>query len=201
MKYLFAILLLPLISQAVLGQERDIELVVSVIDQQSCSAGPNTDNLQLALGLRYTNVGKRKLILYRGNRIFYQAFVNRIDGDATRRLEFRTSHASFYDQEPEKLDASVPGHVFTSLSPGASYATRQKIIVPIAKEGGGRFNVSIGPGKHLLNLAVSTWYESRKLGEALRERWRGRGFLVTEPLISNAVGFSTGDQPALTSCR
>ena len=201
MKYLFALLSLLLISQAVYGQDRDLGLTIGVIDQQSCSTGRNTDNLQMALRLRYTNVGKRKVILYRGTRIFYQAFVSRMEGTTARQLEFRTSHAAYEQKQFEKIDANVPGHVFISLSPGASYETRQGIIVPIARDGGGRFNVSIGPGEHLLNLAVSTWYESRKLGEGLRERWRGRGFLVTEPLISNSIGFSVSAQPAVTACR
>jgi len=201
MRYLFAILSLSFISQTAVGQDRYVQLNISVLGQQSCSTNSNTDVLQLALRLRYTNVGKRKLILYKGNRIFYQVFVSRLGESAARRHEFRTSHAAFYDKQPEKIDSNSPGSAFTILAPGTSYETKQSILVPIAKGGEGRVNVSIGPGEHQLNLVVSTWYESRHLGESLRERWRGRGFLWTEPLITNSVGFVVNTQPATTVCR
>lgn len=201
MKYLFAILSLSFISQAALGQERDVRLDVSILDQQACSSNSNTDVLQLMLRLRYTNVGKQKLILYKGNRIFYQVFVSRTEATTARRLAYRTSHAAYYDKQLEKIDTNAPGSVFTTLSPGTWHETKQTIIVPVAKNGAGRVNVSLGAGEHLLSLTISTWYESRKLGESLRERWRGRGFLWIEPLISNAVGFEVNDQPAVIACR
>lgn len=200
MKYFFATLLLLAGSIAAFGQDREVEFNVSILEQQSCSANSITDILRLVIRLRYVNVSKRKLILYRGNRIFYQAIISRMDETAIRRQEFRTSHAAYYDKQPEKIESKSPDSLFTILPPGASHDIRQTITVPLTKEGVGHVNVSIGAGEHLLNMVVSTWYESRKLGESLRERWRSKGVLLTDPLISNSVGFVVKAQDALPRC-
>ena len=201
MKYLFAIYPLLCISQVTLGQDRKVQLNIAVIERHSCATRPNRDLLALTLQLRYTNVGKEKLILYKGVRIFYQALVSRVDETLARKLEFRTSHAGYDDRNPEKLDTGSPGSMFTTLAPGATYETMKTIFVMVDRSGGARVNVAIGPGSHLVNLMVSTWYESRRLAELLRERWRGRGFLWTEPLTSNSVQFEVDDRVPEAVCR
>lgn len=201
MKVIIAILALSFFAPAAAGQHRDLQLTLAIIEQESCVNGPQTDLLKLALRLRYTNVGKQKLILYRGNRIFYQAFVSRADATSPRSLEFRTSHAGYLDSQPEKIDTSTPGSAFITLSPGAAYETRQSVAIPVAAQGAGRVNVNIAAGEHLLSMTVSTWYESRKLAEGLRARWRERGFLLSEPLSSSAVRFVVGTGRASVACR
>jgi hypothetical protein len=184
------------------GQERELELTVSIRGQQSCMVSANLDSLRLTLRLRYTNVGRRKLILYKGNRLFFQIFISRGQaGVEARSSELRTTHSRFFDEQPEKIVASAPGSVFTTLSPGASYETEQLISVPVARDGVGRFNVSIGAGEHLLNVAASTWYESKKLADDLRERWRTNGYLWTDPLLSNGVAFVVDENRSAAACR
>jgi hypothetical protein len=181
------------------GQESDLQLTASISEQTTCAVNKSVDALRLTLQLRYTNAGRRKLILYKGNRLFFQIFISRSSQQAAARsYELRTTHSRYFDEQPEKIVASAPGSVFTTLSPGDSYESRQLISIPVAREGEGRFNVSIAAGEHILNVTASTWYESRKLGEDLRERWRKRGFLWTDPLASNAVAFVVdGNRPAV----
>lgn len=184
------------------GQERDLRLTATITGQQSCAVSASVDALRLNLQLRYTNVGKEKLILYKGNRLFFQIFIGRGGADAaTRRSELRTTHSRYFDEQPEKIVASAPGSVFTTLSPGDSYETKQVISVPVARDGEGLFNVSIAAGEHLLNVAASTWYESKKLAEDLRARWRTHGFLWTDPLISNEVAFVVDKKYSTAACQ
>ena len=210
MKALYArlaclLLLTPFSSLAVPGQQRDLQLTASVIAQQSCAVSEKMDALRLTLQLRYTNAGKEKLILYKGNRLFFQIYINRGGEDvaaaAAGRLELRTTHSRYFDEQPEKIAAPSPTGVFTTLSPGASYEIKQIISVPVARDGEGRYNVSIGAGEHILSLTTSTWYESRKLAEDLRERWHARGFLWTEPLASNSVAFTIGKERSNLACQ
>jgi hypothetical protein len=184
------------------AQERDLQLTASIAGQSTCTVSQTVDALRLTLQLRYTNVGKQKLILYKGNRLFFQIFISRgSDEAAARRNELRTTHSRYFDEQPEKIVASAPGSVFTTLSPGASYETRQLISIPVARSGEGRFNVSVPAGEHVLNIATSTWYESKKLADDLRERWRTRGYLWTDPLGSNTVAFVIDKNRPAAACQ
>lgn len=184
------------------GQERDLQFTANILGQRSCAVSAGIDALELTLQLRYTNTGRQKLILYKGNRLFYQVFISRnLEEAAARKHELRTSHSRFFDEQPEKIKDTSPGSVFAILSPGASYETKQVVSVPVAREGSGQVNSKIAAGEHTLFLVVSTWYESKKLADELRERWRARGFLWTETLASNSVGFRVDNQRAATGCR
>jgi hypothetical protein len=184
------------------GQERDLQLTANIISQQACALNAKLDALQLTLQLRYTNTGNRKLILYKGFRIFYQAFISRSQEEAAaQKYELRTTHARFYDEQPEKIEGAVPGNAFTVLSPGSAYETKQIFVVPVAREGEPAVNVSIAAGEHTLYLSVSTWYESKKLADSLRERWRARGFLWTDTLASKFVNFNVQNQRPATTCQ
>jgi hypothetical protein len=193
------ILLSPFDRPIAFGQERSLQLTASIAKQQLCSISENFDTLRLTLLLRYTNTSKEKLILYKGNRLFFQVFISRKGESAAPGTSvLRATHARYFDQEPEKIAAAAPGSAFTTLSPGGAYETRQVFSVVVARDGRSRFNVSLDAGEHTLNLATSTWYESKKLADELRERWRGRGFLWTDPVGSNTVPFTVGQgRPAL----
>lgn len=185
------ILLLLLTCAASLGQENSLQLTTSIAGQRYCTVNESVDALQLTLLLKYTNTGSGKLILYKGNRLFYQTFISRSGEEAAaRRNELRTTHSRYFDEQPEKIVNPSPGSVFTILSPGASYETRQLVSVPVARNGQGLYNVSIAAGEHVLSVTASTWYESKKTAENLRERWRSRGFLWTDPLASNSITLS-----------
>lgn len=187
---------------AVFGQESGLRLSASVTGQRRCALGESVDALQLTLQLKYTNAGGRKLILYKGNRLFYQIFISRAgEGPAARRSALRTTHARYFDEQPEKIIGPSPGSAFVTLSPGASYETRQVVSVPVARAGEGLYNVAIAAGEHSLNVTASTWYESKKLAEDLRERWRSRGFLWTDPVASNAAAFTVGLNEPAAVCR
>jgi hypothetical protein len=194
--------LLLISASSAFTQERDLQLTASVINQQSCMVNASTDVLQLTLHLRYTNTGSRKLILYKGHRLFYQVFISRSKEEAAaRKYEIRTSHARYYDEQPEKINHPSPSSVFAILSPGASYETKQTIAVTIAREGSSKFNTSILPGEHVLHLTASTWYESRKLAEELRERWQRIGYLWSDPVGSSFAGFVIDNRRPAVACH
>lgn len=194
-------LLLLFTCATVIGQENNLQLTTSITGQRYCAVNANVDALQLTLQLKYTNTGSRKLILYKGNRLFYQTFVSRSGEEAARRNEMRTTHSRYFDEQPEKIASSSPGSVFTTLSPGASYVTQQVISLPVARDGKGLYNVSIPAGEHVLTVTASTWYESKKLGGDLRERWQSRGFLWTDPLASNSISFIVDKNPPTVDCQ
>jgi hypothetical protein len=195
--------LLMLNYHSTFGQEqRGLRLTASVIGQQSCRASESRDVLHLTVRLRYTNVGAKKLILYKGNRLFYQVYISRSREEAaSKKYELHTTHARYFDEQQEKINAAQPSGVFTLLPPGASYETKQVIAVTVARGESGKTNASIAAGEHVLYLVASTWYESRKLAEELRERWQRSGFLWAEPVGSNLVGFVVDDSRPAIACQ
>jgi hypothetical protein len=196
------LLLLTFNFPTVFAQEENLRLTTSITSQRYCAVNTNVDALQLSLQLKYTNTGSRKLILYKGNRLFYQIFVSRSGEEAAaRKNELRTTHSRYFDEQPEKIAGSSPGSVFTTLSPGASYETKLVVSLPIARDGKGLYNVSLGAGEHILSVTTSTWYESKKIADQMRERWRTRGFLWTDPLASSSVGFNVDRNPPAVACQ
>jgi len=183
-------------------QTRDLQLAASISRQEQCTSRSDSDILRLTLRLRYANVGRQKLILYKGNRRFFQVFISRSGPEAgSSGNELRSTHARYFDEKLERMATPTPGSAFTILSPGSSYETTELISVQIARDRDARFNVSIGPGEHLLHVVSSTWYESRKLAEDLRQRWRTRGLLWTEPITSNGVAFVVGKNRPAVDCQ
>jgi len=189
-----------------LGQQpppakRPLRLTAQILGQQYCAVSEEMDALRLRLRLQYANVGDEKLILYRGKNLFYQTSVSRSAADAAiRRHEAFMSSAWYFDELPEKIEQPAPGRAFVILTPGAFYETEQTVAVPVMRqrtEGVG----AIAAGDHVLQVTVSTWYESKALAQNLRERWMRSGFLWFEPVTSAPVGFSVTEQRAAPSCR
>lgn len=184
------------------AQGRDLQLTARIAGARYCAVSSEVDALQMTLRLRYTNTGNQKLILYKGNKLFYQIFVSRnIEDAAARRYETRTTHSRYYDQQPEKIDDAHPGSVFTILAPGASYEAEQVITLPVARDEAEAKRDVLFAGDHVLQVIVSTWYESKKLAQSLRQRWQRRGFLWTEMLDAQAVSFRIDKNRSAVVCQ
>ena len=182
-------------------EERNLELTVSILEERYCVVSEDLNSLQMTLHLRYTNTGGQKIILYRGVKLFYQIFVSRTAEDAAaRRYETRTTHSRYYDQLPERIDAPTSSNVFTILPPGASYETEQTTYLPVSRVDKPVGN-SITAGEHVLQVWVSTWYESKKLAQSLRERWQHRGFLWADALGTKPVSFRVEKNPTAVVCQ
>ena len=189
--------ILLLLCASVFGQGRDLQLTTRIATERYCAVSAGVDALHITLRLRYTNTGNRKLILYKGNRLFYQIIVGHsVEDIEARRYETRTtaSHAA-------TTGHSHPGNVFTILSPGASYETEQVIALPIARDDGKSARDTLFEGKHVLQTVVSTWYESKTLAQTLRERWQRRGFLWTDMLIAPATSFNIDRNRSAVVCQ
>jgi hypothetical protein len=179
--------------------ENSLKLTAEVVKLSSCAGSSGVDFLHVRVRLRYRNAGASKLIVYRGGNLFFQVLVGADDGgsQAGTLYELKTTSARYATREPEKVDAPAPNRDFALLRPGASFETEVSVTLPVTRAGAPRAVGAIAPGRHVLRLSVSTWYESREMGERLRERWRRHGYLWTAPVGAAPVGFETdGPRPA-----
>jgi hypothetical protein len=175
-----------------------LALEAEVVGRQYC-AGNTLNILQLRIRLRYRNAGGQKLILYRGKNLFYQT---RIRGEAAGKpYEVVVLNSRYNDAQAESVNGRRPGAAFVALSPGEVYATEMVVGVGVSPGAGVRAVNSISPGEHTLQVVTSTWYESRKLGEELRGRWRGEGLLWLDPVATQPLRFTAAREAPASACR
>lgn len=202
MKTLYvAFLLLLLAEPRAGGAEPDdmqpLRLTAEVVGSRYC-VGAGVGILQLTVRLRYRNAGSRKLIVYRGKNLFYQT---RIRGGEGKGYEVLVTNSRFNDAEPESLGERKPGSAFVTLRPGATYETTIAVGVGVTPDGSDRAANTIKPGAHTLQVVASSWYESRRLAEELRERWRDSGLLWIDPAHTQPLAFEAQQQSPPARCR
>lgn len=172
-----------------------LRLTAEVVGSRYC-AGDRLNILQLSVRLRYRNVGNEKVIVYRGKNLFYQT---RIRGGAGKPYEVIVTNSRYNDAEVEALGERKPGGAFVTLRPGGEYETVIAVGVGVAH--GERVANTIAAGAHTLQVITSSWYESRRLAEQLRERWRGSGLLWIDPLAAQPINFDAGLEAPAAPCR
>ena len=179
--------------------QKQLELTAEIIEQSYCSIGEQT-SLQLRLKLRYTNLSSQRLIVYNGHDLFFQTKI-RPDEAAKSSSEVLLLNMRYFDEEFERIDAGSPGRVFVKLVPGASFERELMTGVGVADNSAPPSDTTVKPGRHILQLIVSTWYQSPKLAEKLRQQWQRQGLLWSQPLYSVPLKL-TIDKPLTTSpCR
>ena len=175
-----------------------LKLTAELVGRRWC-AGERMHILQLSVRLRYQNDGGQKLIVYRGKNFFYQTRIR--GGAGAEQYEVVVLNSRFNDAQAEALGGRSPGGAFVTLPPGGVYETTVVIGVGVAPFGAGRGANAIRPGEHTLQVVASTWYESRKLGEELRARWRGAGLLWLDPVATQPLTFNAGQDAPAPDCR
>jgi len=179
--------------------EHALKVVAEVVEQQYCVGAGGVDFLHTRLLLRYANAGGRRLIVYRGGNLFYQVVVYSA-GEWAPRYELRTTSARYATREPEPVDTARPNGDFVTLAPGGEFKTEVSVTLPVTPAGAARVQNTVGAGEHALWLRVSTWYESKPLGEKLRQRWARTGHLWTTPVSTNPLRFDTESLRSARAC-
>jgi len=212
MKSLFALLIfswLPcsghakVIGAQVKSNAPPLVLTAKILGQYSCRVNQNLGNLELRVQLQFTNVGEKKLILYKGHDLFYQTRIRRVaSGGATSdAYEVSLLNSRYFDEQPEKIDQPTPGKVFTIIQPGATFETEVRIGVAVVGSNINRGNHALKEGEHSLQLIVSTWYKSKSLAQKMRQLWQRKGLLWFEPVVSTPVNFRAENPESQFTCR
>jgi hypothetical protein len=175
-------------------------ITASILSQQySCASGTGMTTLQLRLRLRYTNAGNPKLIVYRGEDLFYQAKIRSVvQSEEARPYEIDVLNARYLEVENEPVEQSAPGKLFVTLQPGASFEMETMVGVGVVGRSDPRDRHAIREGEHTLQLVVATWYRSPALAMKLRQQWQRKGYLWSSTIASSPITFrAERPQPAL----
>lgn len=202
-----AILLLVFNPPSVSGMQRSAEapplqLTSKIVGQRYCVGSADIDFLHLKLQLRFTNVGNGKLILYKGSNLYFKVLVNsNPDRPSAAPYELKTTTARYLSGDAENVDKPAPSRDFIVLSPSSVFDTEINVSLPVVPNAHAPINGTITPGEHLLRITCGAWYESKRLGERLRERWRQKGLLWLDNVDAAPVKFSSREQGLLESCQ
>ena len=180
--------------------QKQLELTSEIIEQSYCSIDQKT-SLQLRLKLRYTNVSSQRLIVYNGHDLFFQTKIRSAQAAGAPLAEVLLLNMRYFDEEFERIDARTPGRVFVKLAPGASFERELMTGVGVTDNPAPASDTTVKPGPQILQLIVSTWYQSTKLADKLRQQWQREGLLWSQPLYSVPLKLMI-DKPSTTSpCR
>ncbi len=166
-------LLLSFHHTAVFGQENNLQLTAGITGQRYCTVNASVDALQLTLQLRYTNTGSRKLILYKGNRLFFQIFISRGGEEAAaRKNELRTTHSRYFDEQPEKIAASSAGQRLHHSLSRSFIRNQTNHLAACGARWQGTFQCLDTCGRACPERGGFNMVRIQKTGGDLRERWR-----------------------------
>lgn len=180
--------------------QKQLELTINIVEQSYCSIDQKT-SLQLRLKLRYTNLGPQRLIVYNGHDFFFQTKIRPENSAATPASGVLLLNMRYFDEELEKIDARSPSRVFVKLAPGASFERELMTGVGVAENSASPSENTVSPGTHILQLIVSTWYQSPKLADKLRQQWQREGLLWSQPLYSVPLKLTIEKPRTISPCR
>jgi hypothetical protein len=190
-------LLSPLAAQS----PKPLQLTAEVIEQRYCSINSDKITLQLKLRVRYSNLGAERLIIYQGHDLFYQIKVRSDAANGAQPYEVLLLNMHYFDEEFERIDASSPGKVFEKLAPKELFERELITGLGVTDDEKDRSSTTVKPGRHILHVIVSTWYQTPQLAQKLRQQWQRKGVLWTQPLTSVPVSFVIEKSAAAPPCR
>lgn len=204
LKSLFFILAYCALTQSAAAQtlsQPQVQLTAQIIEQTYCSVNAEAITLQLKIKLRYTNLSSHPVILYKGHDLFFQTKIRSEPDRAGHSYQAHLLNMHYFDEEFERIDARAPGKVFVTLAPNQSFERELSKGIGVTDHSKERTSTSVHPGGHVLQLIVSTWYQSPKLAEQLRQQWRRKGFLWSQPLTSVPVKVDIQKPAGPQPCR
>jgi len=180
-----------------------LKLTADIVQQSYCSVKGDSNGitLQLKVRLRYTNLSSQRVIIYKGHDLFFQTKIWSEPRPETQPYEVHLLNMHYFDEEFERIDARAPGKVFVTLAPSESFQRELIVGIGVTDEAKERSSTSVKPGNHTLHVIVSTWYQSPKLAEQLRQQWQRKGLLWTQPLTSAPLKISIDKPATAPPCR
>ncbi len=180
-----------------------LRLTADIIHQNYCSvkSDPTGISLQLKLRLRYINLSSQRVIIYKGHDLFFQTKIRSEPRPDLPSYEVHLLNMHYFDEEFERIEARSPSKVFVTLAPNESFERELVVGIGVTDEGKERTSTSVKPGDHTLYIIVSTWYQSPKLAEQLRQQWQRKGLLWTQPLTSTPLKLSIEKPATASPCR
>ncbi|SRR6266496_4066917 len=175
-----------------------LRLIISAVETRYCSPS----NLEVTLRLEFKNYGDSVLLFRKNNLVMSRYMISRtLKAASSKDYEMEVSPMVNTVLLP-KLDAEAEfdNSGFEILKPGDSYATSKKFRIPFVSHSRAGTHDSLKSGNYFLQIQIWTWYESPLLLEKLRSRWRPKGYLWSDPVISSPMPFTIARKQSVSNC-
>jgi hypothetical protein len=180
-----------------------VKLIASIQGVQYCAGDNDVYTVHLQLGLRYSNLGDGRIILFKPKaRIEILRAEIAESRDALR--EQRYDAVIQYDQfvQPERLpNAEAPDPMrFAIVDPGHSYELTGAVNIPARFKISPSISGTVAPGTHVLSVEVTNWPFSPESGKRLRQKWSGYGLLEYGAINAEPLEFHVSGTPKVQNC-
>ena len=170
-----------------------LRLTTTILSETYCADGV----IRYSLSFKFTNTAGKKVILGRLKPIVTRYMVSRTHKDVAAR-KFETDARILLGLEAfTGLNAQFDESQFIVLDVGDAYEVKEQFSLS-DKDNQGK---PLRPGTHLLQLVVPTWYHHGASNIEWREKWRDKGYLWSDSLVSDAMPFHIVKSPTLSECK
>jgi hypothetical protein len=172
----------------------NLKLTTTILNESHCTDG----RIRYSLLFKFTNVAGKKVILGKFKPVVTRYMVSRSRKDATaRKFETDARILVGLDDASSSFDANLDESHFVVLDVGGSYEVKEQFSLSYkdAKE------KPLRTGIHLLQLVVPTWYHPRASNIEWREKWRDKGYLWSDSLVSDLMPFNIVKSPTFSECQ
>lgn len=170
-------------------QHADLQLTTSIINQRYCRDG------RLIFMLRYDfrNVKGEPILLDKRSSIVQGYGISRNPQEAVEgKYKIAVHYLLGIDGKLMTLDPIPDVSQFVTLKAGEVYsAAHEFIVLPDRK---------LNAGAYVLHFSVITWHYPAASNIKWRENWHNKGYLWTNPVISQPMPFVVDRHPEFFKC-
>jgi hypothetical protein len=170
-----------------------LKLTTRIVDEHYCSDG----RIRYSLLFKFTNVGNQTVILNRSRPEVARYMISANHKAAVSRNHETVAHIMLgLNNENMSSTSELDETHFLSLKTGESYEVKDNLSIFPRHENRKRLR----PGTHMLQVVVQTWPNPGASNVEWREKWRNRGYLWSDSLISDPMPVVIEKQPLVLKC-
>lgn len=183
------------LKQYVQRSKQPLRLTAKILRQTYCDeVDGEVTSLRMLLLLTFRNLTHGTIFLERGGSSVHYIKISKTPEAARSRNYEDVIHTQAIgaNENPKLLPQDHPTtDALVILPSGASYGTTVSVSIVVPKGG------AVSPGRHYLQVTISTWSGTKENAEAAYKKWQSRGRLWFKELTSEITGFTIEPLPDL----
>ncbi|NOT61846.1 MAG: hypothetical protein HOP19_16655 [Acidobacteria bacterium] len=191
----------PKVLQIAENQQPSLQLTTVIIGQKYCRGDADLDGVRLNLRLRFTNINKQPIILYKGISNVSAIMIRRhTEGKVVGPFIVKSSLTLVNTGRKVRVKSSSLGEMFVILQSGESFETETITGTFVTRDKSSQIAGAVNPGEYALQIEIPTWPESNYLAVKYKHQWKPKGDLWSNPVVSQPMLFNVAEQRKIEDC-